>query len=68
METKLFAVIAPEAAVAGTPIPGNVKSPHRKSPLVGVLWPGSLCFPASTRGLPGAKGNVRADETVKLKI
>lgn len=75
-DTRVLAVTAPEAAVAGTlklgkycsvrgqinimsqviddiayPIPGNVKSPHSKSPSSGVLCPGSVLFPASTRGL-----------------
>lgn len=75
-DTRVLAVTAPEAAVAGTlklgkyfsvrghsnivldiindkayPIPGKVKSPHSKSAFTGVLCPGSVLFPASTRGL-----------------
>jgi hypothetical protein len=50
-DTNELAVIAPAAAVAGTPMPGKVKSPVNQRPWSGVLWPGSVCLPASTRGL-----------------
>jgi hypothetical protein len=50
-DTRVLAVIAPAAAVAGTPMPGKVKSPVNSRPFSGVLCPGSVCVPASARGL-----------------
>lgn len=36
-DTKEFAQRMPEAATAGTPMPGNVESPTRNNPAIGVL-------------------------------
>ena len=41
---------APEAATAGTPIPGLVLSPQRYNAGNGVICPGNVSFPAAIAG------------------
>ena len=48
--TKVFAHKIPDAATAGTPIPGMVLSPTRYKPLTGVCGPGNVPFPAAIAG------------------
>lgn len=46
----VFAAMNPDPATAGTPMPGNVESPQRRSPGISVLAVGQACFPASMPG------------------
>jgi hypothetical protein len=48
--TRVFAHKIPDAATAGTPIPGMVLSPTRYKPLTGVCGPGNVPFPAAIAG------------------
>ncbi len=48
--TKVFAHIIPDAATAGTPIPGIVVSPTRYNPFMGVWVPGNIPLPATIAG------------------
>ena len=48
--TKVFAHIIPDAATAGTPIPGMVLSPTRYNPFIGVLVLGNVPLPAAIPG------------------
>ena len=52
MLTKLteFAVMKPEPATAGTPIPGKQLSPHTRRPFTGVDGNGKEASPARTAG------------------
>ena len=47
----LLVAIAPDVAVAGTPMPRKVYLLHICRPGRGVLWPGRVCLPAYTLGL-----------------
>eukprot|EP00640_Fibrocapsa_japonica_P008814 CAMPEP_0113944762 /NCGR_PEP_ID=MMETSP1339-20121228/36588_1 /TAXON_ID=94617 /ORGANISM="Fibrocapsa japonica" /LENGTH=59 /DNA_ID=CAMNT_0000950075 /DNA_START=234 /DNA_END=413 /DNA_ORIENTATION=+ /assembly_acc=CAM_ASM_000762 len=50
-ETAEFAALAPEAATAGTPIPGNVESPHMNNPGTSdTLGYGNFSSPALSAG------------------
>lgn len=48
--TRVFAHKIPEAATAGTPIPGMVLSPTRYKPLTEVCGPGQVPLPAAIAG------------------
>jgi hypothetical protein len=48
--TRELAVIIPDAATAGTPIPGIVLSPQHRRPGMFVAGPGNDSFPALTAG------------------
>lgn len=45
-DTSEDAAIAPEAATAGSPIPGKVQSPTHRSPSMGVFCHGNCPSPA----------------------
>ena len=48
--TRVLAQRMPEAATAGTPIPGMVLSPTRYNPEMGVWEPGNIPLPAAIAG------------------
>lgn len=49
-ETNELAQSTPDAATAGTPIPGRVVSPTLNKPFTGVLQPGNVPLPAAIAG------------------
>lgn len=67
METRLLATIVPDAATAGTPMPGNVESPQRYKPALkcrfSVLYWVYLHPKGNNAALMGMKGFISQSET-----